>query len=45
MVSLSRYVVVVGFSIHNQGVFLSQYNADFFLLLECGGQPLWFCMR
>ena len=45
MVSLSRYVVVVGFSIHNQGVFLSQYNADFFLLLECGGQPLEFCMR
>ena len=45
MVSLSRYVVVVGFSIHNQGVFLPQYNADFFLLLECGGQPLEFCMR
>ena len=29
MVSLGRYVVVVGFSIHNQGVFLPQYNADF----------------
>ena len=29
MVSLSRYVVVDGFSIHNQGVFLPQYNADF----------------
>ena len=40
MVSLSRYVVVDGFSIHNQGVFLPQYNADFFLLLECGGS-LW----
>ena len=44
VVSLSRYVVVVGFSIHNQGVFLPQYNADFFLFLECGGQPLEFCM-
>ena len=32
MVSLSRYVVLGGFSIHNQGFFLHQYNADFFLL-------------
>ena len=33
MVSLTRYVVVDGFSIHNQGFFfLHQYNADFFLL-------------
>ena len=28
MVSLSRYVIVVGFSIHNQGVFSPQYDAD-----------------
>ena len=33
MVFLSHYVFVVDFSIHNQGIFLHQYNADFFLLL------------